>query len=57
MLAIVIAGIVACTMAVCTQSVLTVRLRPHFRQYLLEHGDEIERMGEQDGGGKGEKRR
>ena len=43
LLAIVIAGAVAGAIAVSSQSLLTKRLRPYFRRYLLEHGNEIKR--------------
>ena len=46
LLALVIAGVGAGAIAVFSQSLLTKRLRPYFRRYLLEHGNEIERIGE-----------
>ena len=48
LLAVVIAGVGAGAIAVFSQSLLTKRLRPYVRRYLLEHGNEIERIREQD---------
>jgi hypothetical protein len=55
LLAMVIAGVAAGAMAVFSQSLLTKRLRPYFRRYLMEHGNEIERIGEQDVASGGDK--
>ena len=52
LLAVVVGGATAGATGIAFQSALTERLRPYFRQYLQEHGNDIEWIGEQDGGGK-----
>ena len=46
LLAIVTAGVAVGTVGFGSQSLRRKRLRPYFRRYLLEHGNEIERIGE-----------